>query len=84
MRGAMQTAAFLILLTVALLADGLMDSLGPVGFMLVVGSAILIAGLLVCWSDRPRKRSAAPEAAPPGAARSPAKKAEQPHSHYGG
>lgn len=52
MRSAMQTVAFIILLTVALLADGLMDSLGPVGFMLTAGPAILIAGLLVYLSNR--------------------------------
>lgn len=74
MRGAMQTAAIIILLTVALLADGLMDSLGPVGFMLVTGPAILIAGLLVCWSDRPQKKKRRPQGSTPRSGKKPSRK----------
>lgn len=55
----MQTVAVVILLVVALLADGLMDTLGPTGFMLAAGPAVLAAGLLVCLSDRPRTREKA-------------------------
>lgn len=74
MRGAMQTVAVIILLTVALLADGLMDSLGPVGFMLVAGPAILIAGLLVCWSDRPPRKKNRPRGSTPRSGRKPSRK----------
>ena len=74
MRGAMQTAAIIILLTVALLADGLMDSLGPVGFMLVTGPAILIAGLLVCWPDCPRKKKRRPRGSTPRSGKKPSRK----------
>lgn len=74
MSDAMQTAAVVILLTVALLADGLMDTLGPVGFMLVTGPAILIAGLIVCWPDLPRKKKRRPRGSTPRSGKKPSRK----------
>lgn len=74
MRGTMQTVAVVILLVVAIMADGLMDSLGPVGFALVTGPAILIAGLLVCWPDRPRKKKRRPRGSTPRSGKKPSRK----------
>ena len=52
MRNALQVAAFAIILAVALLADGLMDTLGPLGFILTAGPAVAAAGGLVWLSNR--------------------------------
>lgn len=57
MRGALQGIAFLLIFAVGLGADGLMESLGPGGFIKAAGAVTLTAGLLIWLSDRPgRKR----------------------------
>lgn len=56
MRNAMQGTAAVIILTVALLADGLMGTLGPLNFLLIVGMAVAVAGVLVWLSNRPCKK----------------------------
>lgn len=43
MRNAFQIAAFALLLLVGLLADGLMDSYGEMGFIRVAGAALVLA-----------------------------------------
>ena len=63
MRDHLQGAAAVIILAVALLADGLMDALGPLGFILTAGAAMAVAGGLVWLSNRPRKKKTAPGAA---------------------
>lgn len=55
MRNALQVLAFVIVLAVALLADGLMDTLGPVSFILTAGPAVAVAGCLVWLSNRPQR-----------------------------
>ena len=65
MRDACQPIAMLLMLTLALLADGLMDALGPWGFLLVSGPVLLVAYVLVelpYWlppkkKRRPRRRN---------------------------
>lgn len=80
MRGALQCVAVVIIFTVALLADGLMDSLGPKGFMLVAGPAILIAGLMICLPDHlprhppKRKKKNRPRGGTPRSGRKPSRK----------
>lgn len=51
----LQGAALFLLLGLALTADGLMDSLGPMGFIAAAGAAALLAGLLLRLSGRPQK-----------------------------
>lgn len=63
MRNVLQVLAFVIILAVALLADGLMDALGPLGYLLTSGPAVAVAGVLVWLSNRPRKKKTAPGAA---------------------
>lgn len=63
MRNYLQGTAAVIILAVALLADGLMDTLGPLGFILTAGAAVAVAGGLVWLSNRPRKKKTAPGAA---------------------
>ena len=60
MRNALQGTATAILLAVALLADGLMGTLGPLDFLLIAGMAVAVAGVLVWLSNRHRKKKAAP------------------------
>lgn len=60
MRGALQGIAFLLILAVGLGADGLMESLGPGGFIKTAGTVVIIAGLLIWLSDRPRKKESRP------------------------
>lgn len=60
MRGALQGIAFLLILTVGLGADGLMESLGPGGFIKAAGMVIIIAGLLIGLSDRPVRKTTPP------------------------
>lgn len=59
MRNALQVLAFVIVLAVALPADGLMDTLGPLGYLLTSGPAVAVAGVLVLLSNRPRKKKTA-------------------------
>ena len=48
MRNTFQTVAFVRLLLVGLLADGLMESYGEMGFIRIAGAAlVLAAGLLL-------------------------------------
>ncbi len=48
MKNALQPAAFGLLLIVGVLADGLMDSYGEIGFICVAGAALVFAaGLLL-------------------------------------
>lgn len=59
MRNYLQGTAAVIILAVTLLADGLMDALGPLGFILTAGTAVAAAGSLVWLSNRPRKKKTA-------------------------
>lgn len=63
MRNYLQGTAAVIILAVALLSDGLMDTLGPLGYLLTSGPAVAVAGVLVLLSNRPRKKKTAPGAA---------------------
>ena len=73
---AIDTMAIFILLAVTLLADGLMDTFGLTGFILIVGPALLAAGLLVCWSDYSRKKKRRPRGGTPRSGKKPSRKAE--------
>ena len=57
MRKRLQTIAAALLLAVALLADGLMDTFGPRGFIFVTGPVLIAAGTMVWVSNRPQKKS---------------------------
>ena len=48
--------AFWLLMTLALLADGLMEALGPLGFALVSALLLAVAWALIEWPGRDRHR----------------------------
>lgn len=73
MKNILQSVAFLIILAVALLADGLMDTLGPRGFILVTGPVLIAAGAMVWVSNRPQKKSR-PRGSTPRNGRRPSRK----------
>lgn len=48
--------AFGLVMFLALLADGLMESLGPLGFCLVSALTLAVAWVLIEWPGRDRHR----------------------------
>ena len=73
MKKHLQTIAAALILAVALLADGLMDTLGPLGFLLVTGPVLIAAGAMVWASNRPQKKSR-PRGSTPRNGRRPSRK----------
>lgn len=51
-----QPIAFIIILVIALMADGLMETLWPLGFCLVTGPLLAVAWVLIELSYRPKKK----------------------------
>lgn len=56
MKNAFQTAAFALLLLVGLLADGLMESYGEMGFIRIAGAALVLAAGLLLASNTTERR----------------------------
>lgn len=52
MRNVLPAIAFFLILTMALVADSLMDTVGPSGFIKVAGGILVATGLLLLLSDR--------------------------------
>lgn len=78
----LQGIAFALILAVALCADGLMDSFGPLGFIKYAGGTIAVAGGLVWLSNR--KRKAAPGAGTSKSGRPAGKADPKSYPHYTG
>lgn len=51
MRSRLQCIALLLILGMALLADGLMANVGLLGFTLIAGAILIISGILLYLSD---------------------------------
>lgn len=51
MRSRLQYIALLLILGIALLADGLMTSVGLLGFALIAGAILIISGILLYVSN---------------------------------
>ena len=75
MRGnILQGLAVFLILGMALLADGLMDALGPGCYILVNTPLLLLAGFLIWLSTRPPKRKRRPRGGTPRSGKKPSRK----------
>ncbi|MEA4955035.1 MAG: hypothetical protein VB096_05920 [Pseudoflavonifractor sp.] len=84
MRDKLQGIAFAVVLSPALLADGLMDTLGPVGFILGAELSVAIAGALIWLSGRLKNKESRSQSCDLRERQDQPKRLTKRHPHYEG